>query len=60
MKKQKVIEKLKDDPMFPLRHSAEHVMHLAVESLFPGAKKVMGPPIENGFYGFMTEVAVAG
>jgi len=51
MKKQKVIEKLKDDPMFPLRHSAEHVMHLAVESLFPGAKKVMGPPIENGFYG---------
>jgi threonyl-tRNA synthetase len=51
MKKQKVIEKIKDDPMFPLRHSAEHVMHLAVESLFPGAQKVMGPPIENGFYG---------
>ena len=51
MKKQKVIDKLKDQPMFPLRHSAEHVMHMAVESLFPGAKKVMGPPIEDGFYG---------
>ena len=51
MKKQKVIDKLKEQPIFPLRHSAEHVMHMAVESLFPGAKKVMGPPIEDGFYG---------
>lgn len=51
MSKQKVIEKLKEDPLMPLRHSAEHVLHTAVESLFNGAKKVMGPPIENGFYG---------
>ena len=51
MKKQKVIDKLKDSPIYPLRHSTEHVMHMAVESLFPGAKKVMGPPIEDGFYG---------
>ena len=51
MKKQKVVDKIKDDPLFSLRHSAEHVMQLAVESLFPGAKKVMGPPIEDGFYG---------
>jgi threonyl-tRNA synthetase len=50
-KKEKVVEKLKEDHMMPLRHSAEHVMHTAVESLFKGAKKVMGPPIENGFYG---------
>lgn len=51
MKKEKVIDKIKDNPLFPLRHSAEHVLHMAVESLFPGAKKVMGPPIEDGFYG---------
>ena len=51
MKKEKVIDKIKDSPLFALRHSAEHVMHMAVESLFPGAQKVMGPPIENGFYG---------
>jgi len=51
MKKQKVIEKIKDDPLFSLRHSAEHVLHMSVESLFPGTKKVMGPPIEDGFYG---------
>ena len=52
MKKQKVIDTLKkDDPLFALRHSAEHVMHMAIEQLFQGAQKVMGPPIENGFYG---------
>ncbi len=50
MAKQKVIDKLKNDPLMPLRHTAEHVLHAAVETLFPGAKKVMGPPIENGFY----------
>jgi threonyl-tRNA synthetase len=50
IKKQKVIEKLKNDPLMPLRHSAEHVLHMSVEALFPGAKKVMGPPIEDGFY----------
>ncbi len=49
-KKIKVIEKLKDDPLMPLRHSAEHVLHMSLESLYPGLKKVMGPPIENGFY----------
>jgi threonyl-tRNA synthetase len=49
--KPKVIEKLKEDPLMPLRHSAEHVLHTAVESLYKGSKKVMGPPIENGFYG---------
>lgn len=51
MSKQKVIEKLKEDPLMPLRHSAEHVLHTAVESLYKDAKKVMGPPIEDGFYG---------
>lgn len=50
MAKQKVIDKLKNDPLMPLRHTAEHVLHTAVEALYPGAKKVMGPPIEDGFY----------
>ena len=46
----KVIEKLKNDPLMPLRHSAEHVLHTAVQLLFPKVKRVMGPPIEAGFY----------
>lgn len=33
-----------------LRHSAEHVMHTAMQKLYPNLKKVMGPPIEDGFY----------
>lgn len=48
--KQKVIEKLKDDPLMPMRHTAEHVLHTAMQKLYPNLKKVMGPPIENGFY----------
>jgi threonyl-tRNA synthetase len=46
----KVIEKLKDDPLMPVRHSAEHVLHMTLEAMYPGLKKVMGPPIEEGFY----------
>jgi threonyl-tRNA synthetase len=46
----KVKEQLNNDPLAPLRHSAEHVLHKSVELLFPGALKVMGPAIENGFY----------
>lgn len=51
MSKQKVIEKLQNDPLMPLRHTAEHILHMSVESLYKGSKKVMGPPIEDGFYG---------
>jgi threonyl-tRNA synthetase len=47
----KIKNELKKDPLMPLRHTAEHVLQLAMESLYPGLKKVMGPPIENGFYG---------
>lgn len=50
MSKQKVIEQLKDDPLMPLRHTAEHVLHTAMQELYPDLKKVMGPPIEDGFY----------
>lgn len=49
--KNKVIDQLKDDPLMPMRHSAEHVLHASIEAMFPGAKKVMGPPIKDGFYG---------
>jgi threonyl-tRNA synthetase len=31
-------------------HSSAHVMAEAIESVFPGTKFGIGPPIENGFY----------
>src|ERR1700712_1224296 len=31
-------------------HSSAHLMAEAIESLFPGVKFWVGPPIENGFY----------
>ena len=46
----KVKEQLKNDPLMPLRHTAEHVLHMAMQELYPSLKKVMGPPIEDGFY----------
>jgi len=33
-----------------LRHSAEHVLHTAMQKLYPNLRKVMGPSIETGFY----------
>jgi threonyl-tRNA synthetase len=33
-----------------LRHSAAHVLAIAVQKLFPDAKFGIGPTIENGFY----------
>jgi threonyl-tRNA synthetase len=47
------IEALKlDDPdaLQMARHSAAHVMAEAITSLWPQAKLVYGPPVENGFY----------
>jgi len=46
----KIKAELKNDPLMPLRHTAEHVLHTAMQELYPHMKKVMGPPIENGFY----------
>lgn len=31
-------------------HSSAHLMAEAIESIYPGAKFAIGPPIENGFY----------
>jgi threonyl-tRNA synthetase len=39
-----------DESLYVLRHTASHVMALAVKDLFPNAKLAIGPPIENGFY----------
>lgn len=33
-----------------MRHSCEHVMAAAIMSLYPKAKRGVGPAIENGFY----------
>lgn len=41
---------LKKDPLMPMRHSCEHVLHTVIQILYPNIKLVMGPPIENGFY----------
>ena len=38
------------DPLYPLRHSAAHVMAQAVRRLYPEAKLAIGPPVEDGFY----------
>ena len=41
-----------NDPLgkMALWHSSAHLMAEALESLFPGIKLAIGPPIENGFY----------
>jgi len=41
-----------DDPdaLEVIRHSAAHVMAEAICSLWPEAKLVYGPPVDNGFY----------
>src|SRR5450432_1838694 len=31
-------------------HSSAHLMAEAIESMFPGVKFWVGPPVENGFY----------
>jgi threonyl-tRNA synthetase len=33
-----------------MRHSASHVMAMAVRELFPGVKVTIGPAVEDGFY----------
>ena len=38
------------DSLYILRHSAAHVMAEAICRLFPEAKLVYGPPLDDGFY----------
>ncbi len=39
-----------DESLFVLRHSTAHVMAEAICKLYPSAKLVYGPPLEDGFY----------
>ncbi len=36
--------------LWALRHTAEHVLHTAMQNLYPEMKKAMGPATEEGFY----------
>ena len=45
-----VTPKQEDEYLYPMRHSAAHVMAEAVLSIIPEAKFGFGPPIEDGFY----------
>jgi len=36
--------------MLKLRHTAEHVLHTAMQKLYPNLKKAMGPATDDGFY----------
>jgi threonyl-tRNA synthetase len=38
------------EPLQKIRHTASHVMAMAVQKLFPKAQVTIGPWIENGFY----------
>jgi threonyl-tRNA synthetase len=43
-------QKLEQDQLYKIRHSAAHVMAQAVVEFFPDAKIAIGPPIDTGFY----------
>jgi len=40
----------KKQKMLKLRHTSEHVLHTAMQKLYPNLKKAMGPATDNGFY----------
>ena len=46
------LEKLspKERELWALRHTAEHVLHTAMQNLYPNLKKAMGPATNEGFY----------
>jgi threonyl-tRNA synthetase len=39
-----------EQKLWALRHTAEHVLHLAMQNLYPALKKAMGPATNDGFY----------
>ena len=45
-----ITSKSGEDYLYPLRHSAAHVLAEAVQTLLPGTKFGFGPPIDDGFY----------
>ena len=38
------------DNLGALRHTCEHVLHAAMQNLYPKLKKAMGPATKDGFY----------
>jgi len=44
------MENKQEENLLKMRHSAEHVLHLAMTDLFPGLKRAMGPATPEGFY----------
>jgi len=40
----------KEQELWALRHTAEHVLHTALQNLYPKLKKAMGPATSEGFY----------
>ena len=36
--------------LLALRHTAEHVLHCALQTIYPSMKKAMGPATEDGYY----------
>jgi len=40
----------KKNDLLTMRHSCEHVLHQALTDLFPGLKRAMGPPTDEGYY----------
>ncbi len=46
------LKKMEEDKrdLWALRHTAEHVLHTALQNLYPRLKKAMGPATEDGFY----------
>lgn len=46
------LEKLSENEreLLSLRHTAEHVLHTAMQNLYPKLKKAMGPATDDGFY----------
>ncbi len=46
------LEKMGKDEqqLWALRHTAEHVLHTAMQNLYPKLKKAMGPATTEGFY----------
>jgi threonyl-tRNA synthetase len=39
-----------EQDLLKLRHTAEHVLHAAMQRLYPTLKKAMGPATDEGFY----------
>jgi threonyl-tRNA synthetase len=39
-----------EQELWALRHTAEHVLHTAMQNLYPKLKKAMGPATPEGFY----------